>query len=344
MRFPRVAVLPVVAFLVVPAVRADVTIHYKNDLKLGRGAPPPVAQAVSNQMKSFLSDAKVIQIKQTKGYSTMGPFASLVDFAKQQITLIDPAHKQFTTVYLKDYADEVLAAMQAADTPSMPPEAQKILDAMKTSFSSRKTGRTDTILGVQVEETELTLAIEMPPPGGASPTAGATQASAPIPMMRMVIQLWTATAPEIQRIPALQEFVSAHMESSAESLIMIPGGSMQKLLSSLPGGRGFTEVLEELSKSKSVTLKTHAEFYTPALAQAFQAMQNQGEDLPKGFDPNAPIMEMSMEATDISTAPIDDAVFQVPRDYHVVLVPEFLKSISAAPKASESPMPAEPPQ
>jgi hypothetical protein len=48
--------------------------------------------------------------------------------------------------------------------PAIPPAAQKILESVKSNFSVQKTGRTDVILGVQVEESELTLTIELPVP------------------------------------------------------------------------------------------------------------------------------------------------------------------------------------
>jgi hypothetical protein len=69
---------------------------------LGSFLPPAAQQQISNQKLPFPL-AMVMQIKGDKGYSTAGLATSLLDFAKQQITVMDPAHKLFATVYMKDF-------------------------------------------------------------------------------------------------------------------------------------------------------------------------------------------------------------------------------------------------
>ncbi len=87
------------------------------------------------------------------------------------------------------------AELAKSAIPAMPEEARAALASMKTSVDSRNTGRTASIQGVQSEEHEFVLSIEMP--AGGPPMAG--------PMMKMLVQMWTAKAEEAQRIPALQE-------------------------------------------------------------------------------------------------------------------------------------------
>src|SRR5690349_17335944 len=89
-------------FLLAAPLHADVTIRYKTDFKLGSFLPPAAQQQFSSQKLPFPS-VMVMQIKGDKGYSNAGLAASLLDFTKQQITLLDSMHKLFATTYIKDF-------------------------------------------------------------------------------------------------------------------------------------------------------------------------------------------------------------------------------------------------
>ena len=100
-------------FCAPPALNADVTIRYKTDFKVGALVPPAIMQQASNGQKPVLPSVVVVQVKGDKGYSNAALSASLIDFTKQEITIIDPAHKLFSTVDAKDYWGEIGAAMPA---------------------------------------------------------------------------------------------------------------------------------------------------------------------------------------------------------------------------------------
>ena len=101
-------------------------------------------------------------------------------------------------------------------------------------------------------------------------------------------------------------------------------------------------MIEELGKKRSVMMRSHAEIHMPIMAQLGQAMQAQGKPLPEGFDPNAPLCEVTSEAVEVSSAAVDDSVFQVPSDYQATPLPALLKSIMPAPP-SPTPAPASAP-
>src|SRR5579862_8521379 len=105
MKSARIFAIALVALLLGSALRADVTVRYKNEVKLGAGAPPMVAQQTATILKTAVPTETVIQIKGAKGSTSNGNLLTLMDFAKQVITIVDPAHKQYATVYMKDYAD-----------------------------------------------------------------------------------------------------------------------------------------------------------------------------------------------------------------------------------------------
>ena len=326
MKPSRAFSLIAVALLIAPTLSADVTLRYKNEIKVGAGAPAMMTQALSTTMKSFLSQSSTIQIKGTQAYITNGPYITVMDFAKQLMTLIDPAHKQYTTLYMKDYADQVLSILPGGK-PVTAANAQKFADSIKTSFSSENTGRTDTVLGIQAEETQLTLTMDMLLPAGPSASPETANAGQPQQFMKMVIHLWTAVPSEIERVPALQELTKTY--GSDTNSVLNPDGIMEKSFAQLPGlGADFTKMMDELVKKKAITLKAGIEMYSPFLVNAMKAMpaQPDGQAARSDMDPDAPIMEINMDAVELSAAPIADSVFQVPDDCHVTTVPDFLRA------------------
>lgn len=333
MKSLRTFSLAVAALLIAPVLRADVTLRYKNEIKAGASATP-LLQFLSKAKNPFISQSSVIQIKGSQAYVTTGAFVTIMDFSKQLITLIDPEHKQYTTVYMKDYADQVLSILPGGKTVA-PADAQRLADLMKTSFSSEKTGRTDTVLGIQVEETQLTLTMDSVSPSGAAPSPDATQASPQQHLMRMVIHIWTATPSEIERVSALQELVKTY--GSDTNAVMNPDGIMEKTFSQFPGmGADFTKMMDELAKTKAVTLKSEIEIYSPMLVNALKSMPQDGQTAHPDVDPEAPLMEIHMDAVELSAAPIADSLFEVPDDCHVTTVPDFLHALIPSPNQSPS--------
>ena len=102
---------------------------------------------------------------------------------------------------------------------------------------------------------------------------------------------------------------------------------------------GVADVLrpmfEEIFKSQSVILRTRMEMYMPFLATLAKQMaaQGQGQAL-SAIDPNAPLMEMKQEVAELSSAPLDAALFEIPKDYTSAapddLIRDMLKAQAAA--------------
>ncbi len=317
-------------------LKADVTIRYKTDVKLGALIPPAIVQQAAKGQKMPVPPIIVIQVKGDKAYSNAALTASVVDFTKEEITVMDSNKKLFATVSAKDYAGEVKAAMPPI--PPIPPAAEMILETVKADVSCRKTGRMDMILDVQAEEEECTLSLSLPVPPNLPLPPGLFQPGQLITVLKFVQQRWTATESEVKRVPALGELLAY---SSSRTQLMDVTGLVQQLLTRLPFiGQNLAPMIEELSKNKSPMLKTHTEIYLPVLAQIAPILQAQGHPLPPGFDPNASLAETNMVATELSDAPIAASVFQVPDDYHVTTLPDLLKSLMPAPKAvSSAPLP-----
>ena len=279
----------------------DATLRYHTDVKTAAGIPGlPTGPGLDF---GGLRDM-VVRVKGNKAFSMQGNLSSVMDLTTQDLTLIDAPNKRFAKVASGLYAAQVKAAM-----PALPANASAALASMKTSLDSRATGRTAVIQGIQSEEHEFVLTMEMPP--GAPPQAG--------PLMKMLIQVWTAKPEEAQRVPALQEI--RNYTASASSALN-PMEMIRQVLSALPGlGDSLGSVIGEMSKSGSMSLRVHTEVTMPFLA----AMAQQGVPLPAGFDAAAPLMQMNQELVELSTDTLDDSLFQVPQDYLPASLEEILK-------------------
>ena len=295
-----------VVVLLAPLLRGDATLRYHTDVKTAAGVPG--LPAGGGPDLAGVRDM-VVRIKGNKAYSTQGNMTSIMDLTTQDMTLIDTIHKRFAKVSASQYAEQVKAAI-----PAMPTEARTALASMKTSVDTRSTGRTATIQGIQSEEHEFVLTMDLPP--GGPPQAG--------PLMKMLMQIWTAKREEAQRVPALQEF--QNYTASATST-MNPMEMVKQVFSALPGlGDNFGSMIAEMSKSGSMSMRMHTEVTMPFLA----AMAQQGVPLPPGFDPSAPVIQMNQELVELSTDPVDGALFEIPQDYQPAALEEILKGAVAA--------------
>jgi hypothetical protein len=101
----------------VPALLGDVTIRSRNDMKFGAVIPAPVAERTKNGTELTLPETTAIYRKGDREYLQSGTFACLMDFTKQEITIIDAERKQYATVAMKAYVDRLATAM-----PAMPAE------------------------------------------------------------------------------------------------------------------------------------------------------------------------------------------------------------------------------
>ena len=289
------------------AVRADLTIRYKNEHKLG-SLPAPMAAAMQ-QTQSLLPQFTIIQVKGNNAYSNFGKLSSYTDFATQKITLVDAAGKKFATVDMKDFADRLGAAI-----PALPQGAAQPFEGMKSTSSSRKTGRNDTILGVLAEETETILSIEVSDSGGPLPAG---------PFAKQVIHIWTAKDEEALRVPAVRQWAGY---TAYSNLLMDPFAAIRKIFTNMAGfGQAVAGMAEQ--GAKELVLKTHLELYMPMLAALRQTQDS---------DPNAAIMELDTEMVELSTNPIEDSVFEIPSDYQSAPVADIIKAQIAAPATASA--------
>jgi hypothetical protein len=294
----RLWIVPLWIFVAVQ-VRADVTVRYQTDIQLN--LPEPAKQAAQKTVQSALDRFAniIIRMRNGKSASEMGRATSIMDYPAKQVTVIDREHKTFSTLSLADFAEQVAAA----SLPQMPEDAKKALENTKTSVDINKTGNTETILGIRAEERDAFMRLEMPTPpdhpGGIN--------------MKLVIRIWTASAEETLRNQAVREFTGYHIYANAP---MNPA-TMLKKMSNMPLAKDFDSIVSD----NAMVLRMRMEMYMQLPPEAMAKV---------AIDPTTPMMTMTQEAAEISSAQVDETIFQIPTDYQKGEPKDLLKLVVAA--------------
>jgi len=288
MRLPCAALLLV--FFIAPAfLLADATIRYKNEMNSAAAIPSIPGNT-----------GIVIYMKGNKGVTVANGSATIADFAKQEVTMIDNARKKYATIPVSQYGSQLEAIM--------PGDGAALLSSMKTTCESKKPGVTEVIQGVQTEERDVTCSTTMPVPDGAKQ---------PAMSMKFVIKIWSALPIERMRVPALWELSGYELW---QKYFMNPMGASSK-----SGMGGFmAPMLEAMGKDQSVALRTRMEMFMemPSLVAAGAAASS------------TPFMKMSNEVVELSVAPLDDSLFAIPSEYSAASFGDVMNGLTAAAMAS----------
>lgn len=291
----RKALVPatLLAMAALPLLRADVTIRFKTEMKSLAPIPTPA------------DTPQVIRMKGNKGVSSDGTQITIIDFAKQEITLVDKAHRKFATIPASEYGSKMAAMMPAiaaigtGDPAAGPP---------KSKVESAKTGHTETILGVQTEESETRFSMEMALPGGLQGQALT---------MRIVTTEWNALPTETARVPAVHQLMGFNLW---QDYFMGDAEAIRKMLPDVGGA------IADALKRGSTTLRSNTKMYmsTP------------------GVESGSPFFEMNYEIVDLSTEPVDDAFFEIPAGYEAATFDELMNGLKQERLEAVKEQPAKP--
>ena len=291
----KAAVLAIsLAICALPLLRADVTIHLKTEMKslmpLGMPADTP----------------QVIRMKGNKGVSSDGNEITIMDFAKQEITLVDTAHRKFAVIPASEYGSRMAAIMPQMGMGDLP------AGSAKSKVESGKTGHTETILGVGTEESETRFSMEVPLPAGLQGQALT---------MKIVTREWNVLPAETARVPAIHQLMGFNLW---QDYFMGDAEAIKKMFP-----QGGAAIADGFRRS-STTLRSSTKMYM---------------NMP-GVDSGAPFMEMNYEITELSTAPVDDAFFEIPAGYDATTFGELMNGLKQerlqAAKDQQSNQPAKP--
>jgi hypothetical protein len=340
MRFRHLCVVLALA-VVAPSLLADGTIRYTSIITYGPIAAAFAATEAANGKPSInitppAPTSRTMRLKNGKVEQEGGAITGFYDPKNAQVTFIDPQRKLFATTTLQDLVAQLLASMPAR--PPMSPQVKMIVESLTTTFASRKTGRTEMTLGLETEETEFTFSVNMtlPPALLALLPNVSVQPGAPVTVLKIVLHMWYPTQAEIARVPALSELAGFWSAQTAMSANLTAGliAATAKLSANYPGiSQGLTAMIEDSLKNRGAMLKSDAEIYAPVLAQIAPLMKAHGM---ADFDVNAPVMAVTTEAVEVSSAPIEDSVFEVPGDYKATPVADFLRGAGRSMNAAHA--------
>lgn len=265
---------------------ADVTARYKTEITINPATAAMTAGAVKGAELAAPQETG-IRLKNGKGFSSSSGFSSIIDFPAKELTVLDHATMRYAKMTSAQFVEEAAKAI-----PEMPADARSAMAATKISLSApRLTGRTATIQGVEAEEREIVVS------------------SAYALAVRMVMQLWTAKASEVQRVPAIRELTEYSLYTWVTTN---PVSSMEKIIKPLPGfGSVFQPIMEEM-KTWMPILRVHMDVFMPGSA---------------GLDNSAPFFQINQELVELSTAPVPDGVFEIPAGYQEASPSELVQAL-----------------
>ncbi len=298
--------------LTFPALHADVTLRYKTESKMNPGLPAMISGPMLGS--DFAKPQETaLRLKGGKGFSTAAAYNSITDFTTQEVTLLDAPNAH----YAKIKASE-LGALTAAAMPKIPDQVGAMMASMKFDVSpARVTGRSAVIQDVDTEEREIAISISGPALPGMPPG----------PMVRVVMQMWTAKSGEVLRVPAIRELTGYALWSWAT---MNPVAGMSDIIKQLPGlATNLESMMSEMQKGTTM-LRLHTDMFMPGMVAILQQMPGAAA----GFDANAPFMQMDQEAVELSSAPVPDSFFQIPEGFQATPAADLFKGVFAKSQAA----------
>jgi hypothetical protein len=314
-RFCRSFAILVLAPVTISTLYADVTTRFKTETTMN----PAVRALAPSAMKEeglAAPQETAFRLKGGKGFSSSMGITSIVDLTTKDMTVLDGATMRYAKMTSEQFIDEAAQAM-----PQMPAGASAAIAAMKTSVSSPGlTGRTAVIQGVEAEEREVVVTVEGPPIPNAPEG----------PLIRMVMQLWTAKASEVTRVPAIRELSGYYLYSFAT---MNPIANIEKMMKQFPGLAGALEPLIREMHSGTPMLRMHVDLFMPSMIAMLQRMSPGGNGLGAGLDDRAPLVQVNHELVELSTAPVPESVFQIPEGYQESSPSELIRALLPKSKA-----------
>jgi hypothetical protein len=211
----RYFVLPALLLTAIAVADADVTIRYRVE--------------ISTPVGFHLGDIETVYMKGNKGATTDSHGQTFVDFARQEVTVVDTAHRKYATVPAAEYGRRMSESM-ASEMPPVLGMAD-MLKSMKTTCEAKTSGATEQIQGVTAEERDVTCTTTMSMPES-------VRAVMPSMGFKTTMHMWSASASERLRVPGLwqlsgydlwQYYVMNPIASSGQ----MPGDAMQPMVEAM---------------------------------------------------------------------------------------------------------------
>jgi len=286
----------------VSLMRADFTMGYEIIVEVPAAVKAAVAEQLQKSVQAQLPPFLTIQVKDDRGFWGTSKFKTVVDYSTKQVTVIDSVGKRFATIPMDRYPAAANAAMPE-------PTAAAQAGAAKANFTTRKTGRTQIVLGLPTEEYEATLSLP-------APVALAGRYSSQV--AKTVMRLWMAKPEDLLHIG-----VSYSMDKMSWFIIhMNPAVYLQKAVGRYPSyGDEFASYITQLSKDGALVMQAELDVYAPTLNMVGRELAGESPVLP----PDTLVLQVSEEIQGLAFDLLENAAFNVPVDYDEVDVKELLR-------------------
>ena len=104
----------------VQAARADLTLRYTFTFHFGSFLPPQTVDSLKRQMANRMAEGTTLQIKGDRVYTSLGQMFTVADYAKGEITVVDPKTRRFASVPLADFPAKIVAVQKIPSMPRTP--------------------------------------------------------------------------------------------------------------------------------------------------------------------------------------------------------------------------------
>ena len=253
-----------------------------------------------------------LRINSGRSLLKYGSFDAIVEGTG--ITLVDRRSATFATGTMADFR-----GAERARKGEIPPEIEKMFSEGGKA-EVLKSDRTDVVVGIKVAERLLNVSLRMTMPPMPFPSAVAMPKDL---HMNLRIHLWSPIPSEVERVPALKELIAA-----SRSAMGLGGEQMMTNLEDLvPFGQDeIAKLVEELSAAGAYPLRTQLEVSMPEMMALMS--QTGGSTIAAPSDPNTAFLKMTQEVSELSTEPLNESLFQVPKDFKQLSFTELLRRSS----------------
>ncbi|MGH9486818.1 MAG: hypothetical protein ACRD04_04425 [Terriglobales bacterium] len=319
--------LAIAALLLAAAAgaRADTILRYTMIWKIAL----PTPAAATRQ----LPRSQVIEVHGQQALMRQGGMHVLENLATGQITLLYPAQQEYALTTAAELAQQVKTLRPQA--PNLSAQQQQALAAMQISVDTQPAQPGTAILGVATRQNGVTIRLKMdlaklagrPLPAGTA---------AELDFMRIVEQVWTPSPAALQSNPALRQMATAGRQVQN---MFSPMTGLQHMFPAAIGSKlaPMIQAMEHTTQ-QGPALRVHMQIFMPMVAAMLKAAQraHPGQPMPS-LDPNAPLMEMDMVATELAKRPLPAGDFRVPAGYRKVTASQILKALQPASPGQRQP-------
>ena len=166
----------------------------------------------------------------------------IVDFGRQQVTVIDTVRRKYATFPASEYGSRM--AQRITDEMPEAPGMEEMLKSMKTTCETKDPGVSETIQGVQAVEHDVTCTMTMSMPAAVQELPGGGMSGM---SMKTVMRTWSAAPSERLRVPGLWQLSGFEVW---EKYFMNPAGALGKM-----EPEAMKPMLDAMQKDQSVTLR-----------------------------------------------------------------------------------------